>query len=52
MGIEDTEIVVIGMGPGGEDAAGRPAEAGLHVTGVEATLVGGSARTRAACRRR
>src|SRR5258708_3233963 len=29
------------MGPGGEDAAGRLAEAGLHVTGVEAKLVGG-----------
>src|SRR5258708_1577083 len=29
------------MGPGGEDAAGRLAEAGLQVTGVEARLVGG-----------
>ena len=41
MGTEETGIVVIGMGPGGEDAAGRLAEAGLHVTGVEASLVGG-----------
>ncbi len=41
MDIEETDVVVIGMGPGGEDAAGRLAEAGLHVTGVEARLVGG-----------
>jgi pyruvate/2-oxoglutarate dehydrogenase complex dihydrolipoamide dehydrogenase (E3) component len=38
---EETDIVVIGMGPGGEDAAGKLAQAGLHVTGVEAVLVGG-----------
>ena len=41
MGVEQTDIVVIGMGPGGEDAAGKLAQAGLHVTGVEANLVGG-----------
>jgi len=41
MDAEQTDIVVIGMGPGGEDAAGRLAQAGLHVTGVEAKLVGG-----------
>jgi len=41
MGVEDTDIVVVGMGPGGEDAAGKLAAAGLHVTGVEARLVGG-----------
>jgi pyruvate/2-oxoglutarate dehydrogenase complex dihydrolipoamide dehydrogenase (E3) component len=41
MDTEETDIVVIGMGPGGEDAAGKLAQAGLHVTGVEAKLVGG-----------
>jgi len=41
MDAERTDIVVIGMGPGGEDAAGRLAQTGLHVTGVEARLVGG-----------
>ena len=34
-------MVVIGLGPGGEYAAGTLAEAGLHVTGVESRLVGG-----------
>ncbi len=35
------DVVVIGMGPGGEDVAERLAEAGLAVAGVEARLVGG-----------
>jgi pyruvate/2-oxoglutarate dehydrogenase complex dihydrolipoamide dehydrogenase (E3) component len=37
----EVDVVVIGLGPGGEYAAGRLAEAGLAVAGVEARLVGG-----------
>jgi pyruvate/2-oxoglutarate dehydrogenase complex dihydrolipoamide dehydrogenase (E3) component len=35
------EVVVLGMGPGGEDVAGKLAEAGLDVVGIEKQLVGG-----------
>ncbi|NJQ02610.1 dihydrolipoyl dehydrogenase family protein [Streptomyces zingiberis] len=38
---EQVDVVVIGLGPGGEYAAGALAEAGLEVAGVESGLVGG-----------
>jgi pyruvate/2-oxoglutarate dehydrogenase complex dihydrolipoamide dehydrogenase (E3) component len=38
---QQVDVVVLGMGPGGEDVAGRLAEAGLTVAGVEANLLGG-----------
>ncbi len=38
---ESVDVVVIGLGPGGEDVAGKLAEAGLSVVGVERELVGG-----------
>lgn len=37
----EVDVVVIGMGPGGEDVAGSLAAAGLSVVGIEAELVGG-----------
>jgi pyruvate/2-oxoglutarate dehydrogenase complex dihydrolipoamide dehydrogenase (E3) component len=38
---EQVDVVVIGLGVGGEEAAGRLAEAGLRVVGLESRLVGG-----------
>ena len=35
------DLVVIGMGVGGEEVAGRTAEAGMDVLGIERKLVGG-----------
>jgi pyruvate/2-oxoglutarate dehydrogenase complex dihydrolipoamide dehydrogenase (E3) component len=37
----EVDVVVIGMGPGGEDVAGKLAEAGLVVVGIDEQLVGG-----------
>jgi pyruvate/2-oxoglutarate dehydrogenase complex dihydrolipoamide dehydrogenase (E3) component len=38
---QQVDVVVVGLGVGGEEVAGRLAEAGLTVVGVENTLVGG-----------
>jgi pyruvate/2-oxoglutarate dehydrogenase complex dihydrolipoamide dehydrogenase (E3) component len=39
--MDQVDVVVIGLGPGGEDVAGRLAEAGLSTVGIENRLVGG-----------
>ncbi|WP_216210835.1 dihydrolipoyl dehydrogenase family protein [Amycolatopsis aidingensis] len=38
---EAVDVVVVGMGPGGEAVAAQLAEAGLSVVGIESRLVGG-----------
>jgi pyruvate/2-oxoglutarate dehydrogenase complex dihydrolipoamide dehydrogenase (E3) component len=38
---ESTDVIVVGLGPGGEDVAGRLAGAGLDVVGIDGGLVGG-----------
>ena len=37
----EVDVVVVGLGPGGEEVAGSLAEAGLEVVGIEAELLGG-----------
>src|SRR3954468_22647270 len=39
--VESVDVVVVGLGVGGEEVAGKLAEAGLSVVGVEGRLVGG-----------
>ena len=37
---QPVDVIVIGLGPGGEEVASRLADAGLAVLGVERELVG------------
>jgi len=41
MSRQEFDIIVIGLGPGGEDLAGQLAASGLQVLGIESHLVGG-----------
>jgi len=38
---DNVDVVVVGVGVGGEETAGRLAQAGLRVVGIESRLVGG-----------
>ncbi len=38
---QQADVVVIGLGPGGEEVAGTLAESGLDVVGIERHLIGG-----------
>ncbi|HEY2696312.1 MAG TPA: NAD(P)/FAD-dependent oxidoreductase [Pseudonocardiaceae bacterium] len=38
---QSVDVVVVGMGPGGEDVASKLAEAGLSVVGIDQRLLGG-----------
>jgi pyruvate/2-oxoglutarate dehydrogenase complex dihydrolipoamide dehydrogenase (E3) component len=46
---EQADVVVIGMGPGGEDIAGRLAESGFDVAGSRRASWVVSARTGGVC---
>lgn len=39
--VEETDVVVLGLGTSGEDLALRLLDAGLEVVGIEPQLVGG-----------
>ena len=49
---EHTDVVVIGLGPGGEYTAGALARAGLHVTGSSSAWWAGNAPTSDAFRQK